>query len=162
MGYLCNTMDPGKVHRQEMPHPYGDCVKVNNQHRNRLKINTFGKFWHWKRIFYWSSTLDYSNLGPQIKMNEKSNESDLLNDLLNKTDESTLDHDPYSAKSCMYECRMDAVVAMCSCIMPHYMIKWVGQFAYTSIRMRSWSPDTLDYWFTASTFQQCKNHIWEL
>lgn len=56
-------------------------------------------------------------------INWKSILSDLLNDLLNKTDESTLDHDPYSAKSCMYECRMDAVVAMCSCIMPHYMIK---------------------------------------
>ena len=67
--------------------------------------------------------LNYSNLGPHIKQNEKSSKSDLLNDLLNKTDESTLDHDPYSAKSCMYECRMDAVVAMCSCIMPHYMIK---------------------------------------
>ena len=35
-----NNMNPDKVHRQEMPHPYGDCVKVNKKHRHRLKMNT--------------------------------------------------------------------------------------------------------------------------
>ena len=34
-----------QVHRQEMPHPYGDCVKVNKKHRNQFRICIVGVPW---------------------------------------------------------------------------------------------------------------------
>ena len=106
-----------QVHRKELGYPYGTCVKINNEHSDILN-NIRGK-----------NAPHQEGSGDEKEGKTKSR------------------HDPYSHrgskfslfkiwpifteaisilksdKQCMYECRMDAVIAMCGCTMPHYTIR---------------------------------------
>lgn len=60
-------------------------------------------------------------------LKKNTQHSDILNDMQNSSAEGNNNkHDSYSDTMCMYECRMDAVIAMCSCSMAHDTIRYIN------------------------------------